>query len=150
TPPPVQPVAPVVQPAIPPVPEVPDIPPLTQPPSLPPIETPIETPVVQVPVQVPVPVLPQPAPLPVPTPGKPVAPPNLPLLPPPDVAANGKFLVLKGDKLVEGSVSVIGEKAIIRQGSLEREVPRTDVLFVAQTRDDVYRFMLAKVSGTDP
>jgi hypothetical protein len=95
-------------------------------------------------------VLPQPAPLPQPT-----TPPTLPLLPPPSSEnpaagpASGKFLVLKGNKLVEAGVSVAGEKAIIRQGSLERVVPKADVLYVAETPDEVYRFMLAKVSATD-
>jgi len=57
--------------------------------------------------------------------------------------------VLKGNKLTEGNVIVAGEKAVIRQRSFERSVPKTDVLFVADTKDDVYRFVLAQVSPTD-
>ena len=96
-------------------------------------------------------VLPQPAPLP-----QPAQPQPLPILPPPTREqppaagpGSGKFVVLKGNKLVEGSVSVAGEKAILRQGSLERVLPKTDVLFVAETKDEVYRFMLAQVPATD-
>jgi hypothetical protein len=110
---------------------------------------PVQTPAVQPPVAPPpAAVLPQPAPLPQPQP--------LPILPPPTRQqpsaagpGSGKFIVLKGNKLVEGSVSVAGEKAVLRQGSFEREMPKTDVLFVAETKDDVYRFMLAQVPATD-
>ena len=97
-------------------------------------------------------VLPQPAPLPTPS----AQPKPLPLLPAPrrETAApaapgESKFIVVKGNKLIEGSISVIGEKAMIRQGSLERSMPKTDVLFVGETKDEVYRFMLAKLPPND-
>ncbi len=57
--------------------------------------------------------------------------------------------MVKGDKFIEGSVLVAGEKAIIRRGSLDSPIPKTDILFVAETKDEVYRFMLAKVKPTD-
>ncbi|HSQ57342.1 MAG TPA: hypothetical protein VLM40_16590, partial [Gemmata sp.] len=97
-------------------------------------------------------VLPQPAPLPTPS----AQPKPLPLLPAPrrETAApaapgESKFIVVKGNKLIEGSISVVGEKAMIRQGSLERSMPKTDVLFVGESKDEVYRFMLAKLPPND-
>lgn len=73
-------------------------------------------------------------------------------LPTPEVklAPSGKFIVLKGNKLIEGTASVAGEKVVVRQGALDRPFPKADVQFVGDTRDDVYRFMLAKVPATDP
>jgi hypothetical protein len=65
----------------------------------------------------------------------------------------GKYVVLKSDKLgtklIEASVIVVGEKAIVRQGSFDRQLPKADLLFVGETKNEVYRFMLAKVSATD-
>jgi len=90
--------------------------------------------------------LPAPTPLPVPT---------TPLTQPAPgtdeatVVTPSKFILLKPNKLVEGSVTVTGEKAVLRQGSLERALPKTDVLYVADTKDEIYRFVLAQVSPTD-
>ena len=70
--------------------------------------------------------------------------------PAPNLAAGGKFVVLKGNKLVEGAATVTGDKVTVRQGALDRSFPKADILFVGQTRDDVYRFMLAKVPSGDP
>jgi len=100
---------------------------------------------------------------PAPAPVLPAAPPEpkpLPALPPPtpnnpaqvtphskratQIAPSGQFIVLKGDKLIEGSVVSNGEKVVIRRGALDRSVDRTEVLYIGETRDDVYRFMLAK------
>jgi hypothetical protein len=145
------PTAPAVPPIV-PVPPVESVKPAAPPALVPPVRPaePATAPVKsEVPVApAPTAVLPKPAPLPQPQP--------LPILPPPTKdqtpaagPASGKFVVLKGDKLVEASVSVAGEKAILRQGSFERTLPKTDVLFVAETQDDVYRFMLAKVSASD-
>jgi hypothetical protein len=93
-------------------------------------------------------VLPQPAPLPVPTP-VPQPAPVTPATPESPAAPGEKFVVLKGNKLTEGSVTVAGEKAVLRQGSFERALPKGDVLFVGDTKDDVYKFMLAQVPPTD-
>jgi hypothetical protein len=102
------------------------------------------------------PVLPKPAPLPEPVPAKPSAGAQLPQLPPPGTderPTSGKYIVLKGDrlgdKLIEGSVAVAGDKAVIRQGSFDRTVAKSDVLFVGESKDEVYRFMLAKVPAND-
>jgi hypothetical protein len=138
---PVEPVKPAVPPAL--MPPVRPVEPVTPPvaPDTPPAKP--EVPVAPPPAAV----LPKPAPLP-----QPAQPQPLPLRPPPtknQTPASGQFVVVKGNKLVEGSVSVAGDKAILRQGSFERTLPRADVLFVAETRDDVYHFMLAQVSATD-
>jgi hypothetical protein len=167
--PPVQPVAPPVKAIVPevkPLPSVPAAPPVA--PAAPPVKpivppalvkvpeaprvNPVQTPATQPPVApAPTVVLPQPAPLP-----QPAQPQPLPILPPPRKepppaagSGSGKFVVLRGDKLVEGSVSVAGEKAVLRQGSFDRVLPKADVLFVGETKDEVYRFMLARVPATD-
>ena len=105
-----------------------------------------------------------PAPVaPAPEPVKPTAPPEpepLPLLPPPTpfdpkldkpthgpaakLANTGKFIVLKGNKLINGSVMTNADKIIVRKGALDRTFDKADVLFVGDSRDDVYRFMLSK------
>lgn len=78
--------------------------------------------------------------------------PNPTPIPQPDakLSSGGMFIVLKGNKLIEGNATVTGDKVILRQGALERSIPKADVLFVGQTRDEVYRFMLATVPATDP
>jgi hypothetical protein len=62
----------------------------------------------------------------------------------------GKFVVLKDDKLIEGGVSVSGDTVVVRQGALDRPFPKSQVQYVAASRDEVYKFMLAKVSASDP
>lgn len=72
-----------------------------------------------------------------------------PVLPEP-VAVAGKYVILKGDKLIEGSsVSLRGEVVVVRQGILDRPFHKSDVQFVAENKDEVYKFMLAKVSTKD-
>jgi hypothetical protein len=146
---PATPVAPVAPPAAPPAepvkPVTPVLPQLGSPTPLPPLTTP---PVAPPPSSV----LPKPAPLPTPSDPPPAG--KLPLLPPPSSdsppqAGAGKFIVLKGNRLVEGSVVVAGEKVVIRQGSLEQTVAKVDVQFVAETKDEVRKFMLAKVPAGD-
>ena len=87
---------------------------------------------------------PKPFPLPAPTPFTP----GLDSLNP-DPAAKlalaGKFVVVKGNKLIEGVVKTEGDKVVVRQGALDRTFTKADVLYVAESRDEVYRFMLAKV-----
>jgi hypothetical protein len=59
-------------------------------------------------------------------------------------------VVLKDDKLIEGTVAVSGEKVIVRQGALDRPFPKADVQFIGNTKDEAYRFMLGKVPANDP
>lgn len=100
------------------------------------------------PVQPSAPQEPRPLPLPAPTPFTP----GLDSLKP-EPAANlvptGSIAVLKGNKLIEGKVTVSGDKVVVRQGALDRTFLRSEVLFVGANRDDVYRFMLAKVPAGD-
>jgi hypothetical protein len=144
----------LVLPVPPAVPAIPPLDPLPIPVGNPPLD-PLPIPLGAPPVApLPNPILPRPA-LP-PVPAIPQTPP--PLLPPPSPetpplaqtgAPTGKFVLLKGDKLVEGSVIASGEKAVIRHASFDRAVPKADILFVAETKDEVYHFMLAKVAATD-
>lgn len=109
-------------------------------------------------------VLPQP-PTSVPVPPVPPVPSTPPVPPVPSVqlpaptpvppavgqsAQSGRFVVITGNKLIEGTATVSGEKVVIRQGAIDRTMPKADVLFIGQTRDDVYRYMLGKVPATDP
>ena len=54
-----------------------------------------------------------------------------------------------GNKLFEGSVIVAGEKAIIRQGSFDRTVAKADLVYIAETKDEVYQHLLSKVPAKD-
>jgi hypothetical protein len=66
------------------------------------------------------------------------------------VTGEAKFLVLNDDRLVEGvGVRVEGETVFLRQGALDRPFHKTGVQFVASSKDEVYKFMLAKVPATD-
>ncbi|MCE9567493.1 MAG: hypothetical protein K8U57_36300 [Planctomycetes bacterium] len=134
------PATPTVAPAVPIIPAMPAVPVLVPPEGVQPKPTP-PAPQPQPPV-----LLPAPTPLPVPT--TPLTQP----MPGGDEAAvvtSNKFILLKQNKLVEGNVTVTGEKAVLRQGSLERALPKTDVLYVADSKDEIYRFMLAQVKPTD-
>ena len=104
--------------------------------------------------------LPKPAPVPVPVPSATNPPAGLPLLPPPSsdgpaaTKPNGKYVVVKttekaGNKLFEGAVIVAGEKAIIRQGSFDRTVAKADLVYIAETKDEVYQHLLSKVPAKD-
>ncbi|WP_162668590.1 hypothetical protein [Gemmata massiliana] len=64
-------------------------------------------------------------------------------------AVSGKFVVLKDDKLIEGTVTVRGDVVMVREGALNRSFTRSQVQFVGETKDDIYQFMLAKVPATD-
>lgn len=89
----------------------------------------------------PVPVKPEP--LPAPTELRPSAPPE-------PLAIAGKYVVLKDDKLIEGTVRVSGDTVIVRQGALDRPFAKSQVQFVGLNRDEVYKFMLAKAPAADP
>ena len=99
------------------------------------------------------------APLPAPTPvlQPPVSPKPEPLPPPSELppakgeplAVAGKYVVLKEDKLIEGAVTLSGDVVIVRQGALDRPFAKSQVQFVGSSRDEVYKFMLAKVPATD-
>jgi hypothetical protein len=160
--------------ALPPTPGLPTIPvapgtaaptpapaaPLVQVPSTPSI--PPAAPVVPKPAPIVPPAVSNPPAAPAPVPVKPTAPPEpkpLPLPAPtpfnpgldrlaPEPAANlapaGKLVVLKGNRLVEGTVKMQGETVVVRQGALDRSFPKADVLFIGGSKDEVYRFMLSK------
>ena len=66
-----------------------------------------------------------------------------------NLAPAGKFIIVKGNKLIEGTATVAGDKVTVRQGALDRPFPKADVLYVAETKDEVYRFMLARVPAND-
>ena len=87
---------------------------------------------------------PKPLPLPTPTPFTPGLD-SLKPEPTANIAPAGKLVVVKGNKLIEGSVRTDGDKVIVRQGSFDRTFAKLDVLYVAESRDEAYRFMLAKV-----
>ena len=109
-----------------------------------------------VPPPAPKPVAP-PAPLPAPTPV--LQPPvlSVPNLPgagnatgqPEPLAGGAKYVVLKDDKVIEGTVTLRGETVVVRQGALDRPFPKSQVQFVAESKDEVYRFVLAKVPAND-
>lgn len=127
--PPVKPNAPV-EPLVPP-PAMPVTPPKPTP-----APTPVPTPVLQPPVQ------PTPAPLApsVTTPAPQVTGETLP---------GTKYIVLKDDKVIEGSVTLRGDVVVVRQGALDRPYSKGQVQYVADSKDEVYKFQLAKVSSTD-
>lgn len=60
-----------------------------------------------------------------------------------------KYVVMKGDKIIEGTVSLRGDEVIVREGAIDRPFAKSQVQFVADSKDDVYQFMLAKVSASD-
>jgi hypothetical protein len=126
-----------------PAPLVPVAPRLPETPSpAPPVPAPYTPPVLEPPViSKPTPTPPQPLPLPTP---QPVLPPAGPL------AVEGKFVVLNNDKLIEGDVTLSGDKVIVRYGALDRPFPKSQVQFVGASKDEVYKFMLAKVAANDP
>jgi hypothetical protein len=89
---------------------------------------------------------PKPLPLPAPTPFTPgldsLHPEPAAKLPP-----TGKFVVLKGNRLVEGTAKIQGDKVIVRQGALDRSFARADVLCLADSRDGVYQYMRSKAGN---
>ncbi|AMV27103.1 hypothetical protein VT84_22060 [Gemmata sp. SH-PL17] len=108
---------------------------------------PTVSPVVPAPTQ---PSVSQPPAPPVPAPEKSTAGGTTATTQPELTAVSGKFVVLKDDKLIEGTVTVRGDVVVVRQGALDRSFTRSQVQFVGETKDDVYQFMLAKVPATDP
>ncbi len=104
--------------------------------------------------------LPLPTPKPVLLPPSAPVPASMPVLEPPvqpvpapsandPLEAGGKYVVLKDDKVLEGSVTLRGDVVVVRHGSLDRPFTKSQVQFVAGSKDEVYRFMLAKVPATD-
>jgi len=90
---------------------------------------------------------PKPLPLPAPTPFTPGLD-SLQPEPQADLAPTGKFVVLKGNRLVEGTVKLLGDKVIVRQGSLDRGFAKADVLCLADSRDAVHQFMRSRAGDT--
>jgi len=111
--------------------------------------------------------VPAPVPVPVPSgPSGPSGPPRSEVLPAPPrseearspAAVNtgtappgpdGKLVVVKGNKLLEGTVRTTDDQVIVRRGALDRSIPKGEVLFVGDTKDEVYRYMLGTVPATD-
>jgi hypothetical protein len=129
--------------AAPALPKVPALPPAPATPLVPPIES--DPPRAAAPAAVKPDSPPQPKPLPLPAP-TPFTPGLDSLHPEPqaNLAPTGKFVVLKGNRLVEGTVKLQGDKVIVRQGALDRGFARADVLCLADSRDAVYQFMRSK------
>jgi hypothetical protein len=153
-PPLIAPVSPAPQPAKPVTPVSPATPQAKQepPPVVLPAPRPIPAPPA-VPTPPPTPVLKPPVPPVSPEPVKPepaFGSDSPPRVAPASLPESGRFVVLKDDKLVEGTVTLSGDRVVVRQGALDRPFTRGQVQFVAATKDDVYRFMLAKVPATDP
>jgi hypothetical protein len=94
-------------------------------------------------------------------------------VPPVSFPRSGRFVVLRGNdvedanpahkllvelmrcKLIEIEGIVPAGKdgkdnVIVRQGAMVRSLAKTSVLFVGETRDEVYRYMRGRVSSTDP
>ena len=134
-------VQPAPKPLLPPAPVTPEVPVKPALPSAAPLPPAPPLPAPSPVLQPPVPAKPDPLP-----PAAGVAPPRVP---PEPLAVGGKYVVLKDDKLIEGGVSVSGDTVLVRQGALDRPFPKSQVQFVAASRDEVYRFMLAKVSADD-
>jgi hypothetical protein len=89
---------------------------------------------------------PKPLPLPAPTPFTPGLD-SLHPEPAANLAPTGKFVVLKGNRLVEGTAKIQGDKVIVRQGALDRSFARADVLCLADSRDGVYQYMRSKAGN---
>ena len=57
------------------------------------------------------------------------------LLPPPTPAQpSGQVVILKDDKIVEGTVTVIGEKIIVRQGAIDRTLKKDEYFHILRTK----------------
>lgn len=89
---------------------------------------------------------PLPLPLPAPTPFTPGLD-SLHPEPATNLAPSGKFIVLKGNRLVEGTAKIQGDNVIVRQGALDRSFARADVLCLADSRDGVYQYMRSKAGN---
>lgn len=61
-----------------------------------------------------------------------------------------QYVVLKDDKLIEGTVKIDGEKVIVKQGALDRPYAKGDIQFIGRSKDEVYRFVVGKVPPNDP
>lgn len=84
-------------------------------------------------------------------------------------AQNGKYIVLKGKEgegasdrklieemmscklmKIEGISSIAGKnEVVVQQGAIARAIPKSLILFVGETREEVYGFMRDRVSQTD-
>lgn len=124
------PLPPVVQPAV-PAPVQPQ--PLPRPQPLPPVVAPT-TPAPSASID------PTPIPLPPPVQRQPVLGP----------APGTKFVLLKNDRLIEcSSAAPNGDVWVVRQGALDRALPKGEVQFVGDSRDAIYKFVLARVKPAD-
>ncbi|QJW99152.1 hypothetical protein [Frigoriglobus tundricola] len=144
---PTLPTAPVPAPTLPPAPVLPspDVTPTVPAPPAPNVPAPSVTPPVPTPQ-----LLPPAAPTPVlpfaPVPAKPeLKPVPADVRAPEALAVTGRFVVLQENKLIEGAVSVSDDTVFVNQGAITRKFPKGQVQFVADSRDEVHRFMVAKV-----
>jgi len=151
--PPVAPTTPTYPLPVPTMPIAPASPPLDVAPTVPAPPEP-KAPALSVPPPAPAPqLLPPPAPTPVqpsvPVPAKPeIKSAPMETRPPEALAVTGRFVVLQENKLIEGAVSVSSDTVFVNQGAVTRKFPKSQVQFVADSRDEVYRFMAAKVPAT--
>ncbi|HEY1186495.1 MAG TPA: hypothetical protein VGE74_02510, partial [Gemmata sp.] len=68
---------------------------------------------------------------------------------PGEALAGTKYIVMKDDKIIEGAVTLRGDVVVVRQGALDRSFSKGQVQFVADNKDEVYKYQLAKVPATD-
>ena len=129
-PPPLSPVPPL--PAIPMLPaqKLPAVPP-------PPIATP-SAPTTPLAPPAPLPAVPPPTKLNPPTP-----------FVPPEAPGIGSVVLLQNGKLVEGTVTEVAGKVIVRRGSIDQPFPKDDVQFIGKTKDECFKHLLGKLKVDD-
>ncbi len=69
--------------------------------------------------------------------------------PPRPIAAAGRYVILKGNKLLEGSVRLAGDKVVVRQGALDRPFPQNEVLAVVNTPEEVRQWQRQRIAEDD-
>jgi hypothetical protein len=78
-----------------------------------------------------------------------------PSLPPPTPLAQparpsvGQAVLLQDGKVVEGTVAKEGEKIIVRRGVIDQPFEKEKVQYIGESKEDVYRFLSAKVKPDD-
>jgi len=83
-----------------------------------------------------------------------VPPPALPLPPPQTVTPTlppsaGSVVVLQDGKVVEGHVSRMEDKVIVRRGGADQKFPTEQVKYVAASKDEAYRLALKDTKADD-
>jgi len=141
---------------LPQVPPPPMLPPPPAPPALPMVPPPAATPKLP---NVPPPMIPLPAAPPMPAPLAPPQPlPNVPPpaplgqptpLVPPASPGVGSVVLLTDGKMVEGTVTLAGEKVLVRRGSIDQPFAQDQVQYIGKTKDDCYKHLLGKTKADD-